>query len=150
MPRASTGFARLPHMTKAVFWVALVAGCGGGDTVDCPRNLIQIVTEGMLVSSIALSGPGCDNATIRSDYPSPDAPVSVGCDAGFTPYCQYYYIKPGASGECGVHIELESGVAVDKTTSFSYLNGGICPAGYRIEGDRTWFLTRLLPDGGSG
>ena len=150
----STESGRPHHMTKVLLCVALVAGCGGGVEVNCLRNQIQIATRGMLVKSLTLSGPGCDNATIMSDYPLPEAPDSVRRDAGFmssgfTPYCQYYYIKPGASGECTVHIELESGVAVDKTTSFSYSNGGSCP-GYRIQGSWTWMLTDLFADAGSG
>jgi hypothetical protein len=86
----------------------------------------------MLVKSLSLSGPACENARITSDMPSRGAPISVSCDDGFTPYCQYYYIYPSASGECTVHIELESGMAVDKTAWFVY-SGGDC-AGYYVQG----------------
>jgi hypothetical protein len=134
-------------MARALLaWVGLVAACGTTD-IDCVDDAIQISTRGMLVKSLSMSGPGCQNAVVSSQAPSPAAPVTVRCDTGFTPYCEYYYIDPGASGECKVHIVLESGAIVDKTTTFEYANDGAC-SGYYSRDDRSWVLTELAGDAG--
>jgi hypothetical protein len=134
-------------MTRALLpCVGLVAACGTTD-VDCVQRAIQISTRGTLVKSMTLSGPGCENSVITSDWPSPAAPVSVRCGNGFTPYCQYYYLYPGASGECTVHIVLESGAAVDKTTTFEYVRDGSC-SGYYSRDDPSWVLDELAADAG--
>jgi hypothetical protein len=129
-------------MTRVVLLcsVALVAACGTND-IDCTERAIQISTRGMLVKSMTLSGPGCENAVVSSQG------ASARCDTGFTPECEYYYIDPGASGKCTVHIILESGAAVDKTTTFDYASDGVCSGYYSRDGS-SWVLTELVADAG--
>jgi hypothetical protein len=130
------------HIVRALFLVTLGAACGCGSDSDCRDRGIQIIAGEMLVKSLSLSGPGCENARIRSAPPCNDA-------GGFWPHCKYYYIYPGAAGECTVHIELENGMAVDKTASFVYEDGHQC-AGYYVQGNQRWSLTDLFSDAGAG
>ncbi len=119
---------------------ALVAACGTS-IYDCTDDAIQISTRGMLVKSLSLRGPGCENAVVSSQG------VSARCDTGFAPDCEYYYIDPGASGECTVHIVLENGGTLDKTTTFQYSNDGHCSGYYSHDAD-SWVLTELVADAG--
>ena len=130
------------HIVGALFLVTLGAACGEDPIIDCDGPEILISAREMLVKSISLSGPGCEDASIHSDIPSPGAPISVYCDDGFWPYCQSYNIYPRAAGECTVHIELESGKAVDKTVSLVYDSG--CGVYYVQGGDRRWSLPDLF------
>jgi hypothetical protein len=132
---------RVRYMIRALFWVTLGAACGCG-TANCRDRSIQIIAGEMLVKSLSLSGPGCENARIHSDGPSR-------ATDGFTPHAWYYYIYPAAAGECTVHIELENGMAVDKTASFVYSGGDQC-AGYYVQGYQRWWLTDLFSDAGAG
>ena len=60
----------------------------------------------------------------------------------FVPDGLHYKILATAAGDCSVHIELESGEAVDHTTIFHW--GGCCN-GYYPEGPRS---VRLTSDAG--
>jgi hypothetical protein len=132
------------HIVRALFWVTLGAACGCGSS-NCMDPWIQISAGDMLVKSLSLSGPGCENATIHS-YDR----LYGRCGDGFTPHCQYYTIRPGAAGECTVHIELENGMAVDKTASFVYSGGDYCAGYYPQGGRQRWSLPDLFSDAGAG
>jgi hypothetical protein len=129
----------------ALVWFMM--GCGK-PIYDCSDHAIQLVTHAKFVTSITLSGPGCEHAVITSDMPLPAAEQSTQCGDGFAPYCEYYYIDPHAAGDCNVHIGFDDGTSFEKTATFVFSPDEHC-GGYYPHGSDSWNLGDLTGDAGS-
>jgi hypothetical protein len=145
------GYGRKPDERLVVSkysWVAvlcsfLTSGCGPiCPPVPCPApgNSIGVVTNGVKVKSLTLSGLACAGAQIGSSVGNSTSSYS---STSFEPDALAYDIGPTSAGECDVQIKLETGEVLQRTIAFTY-RGGCCQT-YASTGNN-WFLD--APDAG--
>ncbi len=106
--------------------VGLTIGCAKDDACDevsCFNAGIVVSAPAGEVTSIAVSGPGCDGRTMECLDKSGDA---------FAPGCESYLLFPNHIGECRLHIETKTRGSTDATRKVEYREG--CCGGFFSDG----------------